>query len=315
MTPATTGGAPYKVPREHDGWRSLTLAAAMHALLLLFLWFGVHWQSNQPVAVEAEVWDMSVQQAAPPAPPAPPAPEPQEEPAPQAPPPVAPPVEAPPAPKEPDIALERQKAKQKAAELKAEEEAKQAKLQKQADEKLAKQKAKDDARKKELAEEKAQEEKDRQEKQDQLDKKLAADKKAAADKLAKAKLAADQKAADKARAAEMSRITGAVGAGTVGTAAKSTGPRGDASYQGALIAAIRSRLAYSSSDDTLTARVTITQLPTGEVLGTKMVKSSGNAAYDSAILRAIGAASPLPKKKDGTVEREITADFNLKDLH
>src|SRR5471032_3290691 len=285
MKPATTGGAPYKVPREHDGWRSLTLAAAMHALLVLFLWFGVHWQSNKPVAVEAEVWDMTVQQA------------------------------APPAPKAPDIALERQKAKQKAAEQKAEEEAKQAKLQKEADEKLAKQKAKDDARKKELAEEKAQEEKDKQEKQDQLDKKLAADKKAAADKLAKAKQAAEQKSADKARAAEMSRITGAVGAGTVGTAAKSTGPKGDANYQSALVAAIRSQLAYSSSDDTLTAQVRITQLPTGEVLGTKMVKSSGNAAYDSAILRAIGAAPPLPKKKDGTVEREITAEFNLKDLH
>lgn len=314
MKPATTGGAPYKVPREHDGWRSLTLAAAMHALLVLFLWFGVHWQSNKPVAVEAEVWDMTVQQAAPPAPPVPPAPEPEEQPVVKAPPPPAP-VEAPPTPKEPDIALERQKAKQKAAQQKAEDEAKQAKLQKEADEKLAKQKAKEDARKKELAEEKAQEEKDKQDKQDQLDKKLAAEKKAAADKLAKAKLAADQKAADKARAAEMSRITGAVGAGTNGTAAKSTGPKGDPSYQGALIAAIRSRLAYSSSDDTLTARVSITQLPTGEVLGTKMVKSSGNAAYDSAILRAIGAASPLPKKKDGTVEREITADFNLKDLH
>ena len=305
MKPASTG-APYKVPREHDGWRSLTLAAAMHALLVLFLWFGVHWQSNKPVAVEAEVWDMSVQQAAP-------EPQPEPEPAVKAPPPVPAPVEAPPTPKEPDIALERQKAKQKAAEQKAEE-ARQAKLQKEADDKQAKLKAKEEARQKELAEEKAQEEKD---KQDQLDKekKLAAEKKAAADKLAKAKLAADQKAADKARAAEMSRITGAVGAGTAGTAARSTGPRGDASYQGALIAAIRSRLAYSSSDDTLTARVTITQLPTGEVLGTKMVKSSGNSAYDSAILRAIGAASPLPKKKDGTVEREITADFNLKDLH
>src|SRR5476651_1695230 len=301
MKPATTGGAPYKVPREHDGWRSLTLAAAMHALLVLFLWFGVHWQSNKPVAVEAEVWDMTVQQAAPPAPPAPPAPEPEEQPVVKAPPPppVATPVEAPPTPKAPDIALERKKAK----------------LQKEADEKLAKQKAKDDARKKELAEEKAQEEKDKQEKQDQLDKKLAADKKAAADKLAKAKQAAEQKSADKARAAEMSRITGAVGAGTVGTAAKSTGPKGDANYQSALVAAIRSQLAYSSSDDTLTAQVRITQLPTGEVLGTKMVKSSGNAAYDSAILRAIGAASPLPKKKDGTVEREITAEFNLKDLH
>ncbi|WP_295994440.1 cell envelope integrity protein TolA [Rugamonas sp.] len=313
MKPSSTG-APYKVPRQHDGWRSLTLAAAMHAVLILFLWVGVHWQSNKPVAVEAEVWDMSVQQAAPPAPTPPPAPEPEPEPVVKAPPPpVAPPVEAPPAPKAPDIALERLKAKKKLAEEKLEEAKEAAKLKKQADEKLAKLKAKDDAKKKELAEQKAQEEKD---KQDELDKKLQADKdkKAAADKLAKAK-ATEQKAADKARAAEMSRITGAVGSGAVGTAAKSTGPKGDAGYGGALQAAIRSRLAYSSSDDSLAATVKITQLPTGEVIGTKMVKSSGVAAYDNAILRAIEAASPLPKKKDGTVEREITADFNLKDLH
>jgi hypothetical protein len=63
MKPATAGG-PYKVPRQHDSWRSITLAVAMHAVLL-FLWVGVSWQNNDPVEVQAEIWDMKVQEAAP----------------------------------------------------------------------------------------------------------------------------------------------------------------------------------------------------------------------------------------------------------
>jgi colicin import membrane protein len=38
----------------------------------------------------------------------------------------------------------------------------------------------------------------------------------------------------------------------------------------------------------------VVQLPTGEVLTIKLVKSSGNAAYDAAVERAILKSSPLP---------------------
>ena len=275
----------------------MVLAIAMHLGLLLFLWVGIRWQNNDPVAVEAEVWDMSVQTAAPPPRPAPP--EPEEEPEPVVkPPPPAPPVEAPPQPKEPDIALERLKARKK-AELEKQEQLKQAKLKKEAEEKLAK------LEEKRLADKKAKEDK---EKQDKLDK----EKKLKEDKLAKAKL---DKAAEKARAAEMQRITGAVGAGTTGTTAKSTGPRSDGSYESAIKAKIKSNLVYATNDDTLTATFKITQLPTGEVIGVRKTKGSGSAAYDNAIENAINKSSPLPKKKDGTVEREFEAVFTMKDLH
>ena len=113
-------GKPYSVPRERSRWPSLGLALAMHLGLLFFLWVGVHWQNTEPVAVEAEVWDMQVQTAAPPPDvatepeptPAPP-PEPEvEQPAPPPPPPVAAPE-----PKvdlrEAEIALARKKAKLK----------------------------------------------------------------------------------------------------------------------------------------------------------------------------------------------------------
>ena len=38
----------------------------------------------------------------------------------------------------------------------------------------------------------------------------------------------------------------------------------------------------------------VVQLPTGEVLSTRLVRSSGNAAYDAAVERAILKSSPLP---------------------
>lgn len=309
MKQATAGG-PYKVPKQHDGLRSAGMAVAMHAVLILFLWVGVSWQSNEPVAVEAEVWDLKVQSAAPPPPPArevEPEPAPEVKPTPA---PVAPPEEVKPEPKAPDIALERLKAKQKAAkeELEALRKEKLKKEDKKKEEdKLAKLKAeKDKAEKKKLEEQKAREEQEKKDKKEQADKKLKADKEA------KAKL---DKAAEKARAAEMSRITGAVGAGTSGTAAKSTGPRSDGGYEAAIRGKIKSNLVYSGTDDTLKASFHISQLPTGEIISVRKTKGSGNAAYDTAVENAIWKSSPLPKKKDGTVVRDFDTDFNMKDLH
>jgi colicin import membrane protein len=302
MKPATAGG-PYKVPRQHDNWRSITLAVAMHAVLLMFLWIGVSWQNNDPVEVQAEIWDMKVQEAAPT-----PTPQPASEPEPEpevvkTPPPA--PVEAPPVPKEdPEIALQRLK-KKKLEEEKAEK-LEQARLKKEADDKLAKLEAK------KKAEQKAKEEKAEQEaKEKALAEKEK--KKAAAEKLAKEK--AEKAAKDKAFAAEMSRITGAAAKGSTGTAAQSTGGRTDGGYAAAIKAKIKSNLVYGSDDDSLSATYVITQLPTGEVIGMRKVKGSGSTAYDNAIENAIAKSSPLPKKKDGTVERELELVFKLKEMH
>ncbi|MYM68293.1 cell envelope integrity protein TolA [Pseudoduganella sp. FT55W] len=303
MTPATAGG-PYKVPRQHDNWRSITLAVAMHAVLLMFLWIGVSWQNNDPVEVQAEIWDMKVQEAAPAAPTPEPAPEPEPEPEAVKPPP-APVVEAPPVPREdPEIALQRLK-KKKLEEEKAEK-LEQARLKKIEDDKLAKLEAK------KKAEQKAKEEKAEQEAKEKA---LAEKdkKKAAAEKLAKEK--AEKAAKDKAFAAEMSRITGAAAKGSTGTAAQSTGGRTDGGYAAAIKAKIKSNLVYGSDDDSLSATYVITQLPTGEVIGMRKTKSSGSTAYDSAIENAITKSSPLPKKKDGTVERELELVFKLKEMH
>jgi colicin import membrane protein len=325
MKPATAGG-PYKVPRQHNGWRATILAVSVHAVLLLFLWVGVSWQNNEPTEVQAEIWDMNVQDAAPAAPPepepepTPPAPEPEPVPPPVVKAPPPPPVEAPPTPKEPDIALERLKAKKKLEEEKKLAEAKEAKLKKEADEKQAKLDAKKLEQKK-LAEQKAKEEQQKKEDAEEAEKekKLAAEqakKKAAAEKLAKEKAdKADKAAKEKAFAAEMSRITGSAAKGSTGTAAQSTGGKVDGGYAAAIRTKVKGNLVYGGTDDTLTATYKITQLPTGEIIGVRKTKGSGSAAYDSAIENAIAKSSPLPKKKDGTVEREIELVFNMKEMH
>jgi colicin import membrane protein len=111
----------------------------------------------------------------------------------------------------------------------------------------------------------------------------------------------------------LQRITGQAAAGSTGTAARSTAPRLDDGYKAAIVTRIRSFLNYPGQED-VEAVYTISQLPSGEVLGVRRVKSSGVPAYDTAIESAIRNASPLPKRKDGTVEREITATFKLKEM-
>jgi len=272
-------GGPYRVPKRHGGTRAFALALAMHCVLFAFLWVGIRW-NNDPVGVDAEIWDMTTQMAAPKAP----EPEPQPEPEPE---PVRPPPVAPPPPPEvvkpvqpdPEIALQKKKEKEK-KEL---EEKKLAELKK---------KLEDARREAEL------------EKQEKLEKEKA---KKLADLKEKEKLA-------KARAAEMQRIMGSAAAGSTGTAARSTAPNLDKGYVAKLRTKIMGRIDYPGAKQDIEARFMVSQLPSGEVMSVKKTKSSGVAAYDTAVENAIYKASPLPKRDDGTVARELELVFNLKDV-
>jgi colicin import membrane protein len=58
----------------------------------------------------------------------------------------------------------------------------------------------------------------------------------------------------------------------------------------------------------------VVQLPTGEVLTVKLVRSSGIAAYDTAVERAILRSSPLPKPaSDNLFSRELRLTFRPRD--
>ena len=324
MKPATIG-APYTVPPEPNRVPAIVLALAVHALLLAFLWIGISWQNTEPPAVEAEVWDMKVESAAAPELPPPPPPEvvepePQPEPVPT-PPPAPKVVEPEPVkPAAPDINLEREKKlaeqkKQRALEEKREREL--ADLKKKEDEKKLAEKK--DLEKKELAKkelEKKELEKKALEKK-LADAKLEAEKKkVAAEKAAKAKAeAAEQAKLDKMRDEELKRMMGA--AGTSGSAQKSTAPKIDAGYVGRLTAVIKSNTNFTGNTDVPgnpKAVFKVEQLPTGEILSVRLTKSSGVPQFDEAVERGINKSSPLPKKKDGTVERNLVVNFSMKDL-
>ena len=347
-----TAGSPYRVPPEPKRWPSIGMAVGVHALLLAFLYIGVNWQTNSPVTVEAEVWDMQVQSAAPPPPPPAPEPEPEPdpvtpppEPTPRAvePPPPPPPVAKPepvakPAPKTPDIALEQKKRKEELKRKQAAEEERERERereladQKRADEKKAKALADKQQREQEDKNRKLAEQKEREaEKKEQLAKqeqakKDDAEKKKKAEKLAKEKAAKEKaeteqqlaKLAKMSRDAETKRITGSGNPGSTGSAEKSTAPRLDAGYQGAIAAKIKSNANYAGNTDVPgnpTVSFKVEQLPTGEVVSVKLVKSSGIPEFDDAVERSINKSSPLPKKKDGTVERSLSVNFHMKDLN
>jgi len=277
-----------------------------------------------------------------------PEPEPAPEPTPEPvrtppPPPPPPPVVEEPAPKPaPDIALQREK------ERKAEEAKKKALAEKrdaekrEREEKLAEQKKKDEAerkqKEKELLAKKEADEKKKKEAEKEADKKAAAlaaaEKKKEADEKKKADqvaAAAEKKKADaakakaaaaedaklaKLRADELKRMAGAIGSGGSGSAAKSTGPKSDGGYIAAITAAIKSTTAYPGNTDVSgnpRATFRVEQLPTGEIMSVRLVKSSGVPEFDRAVENGIKKASPLPKKKDGTVERTLDVNFSMRD--
>lgn len=310
---------PYHVPKEPGRWRSIALAAFVHAVLLGFLWIGVSWQNETPVTIEAEVWSPQPREAAPPPVPQP-EPEPAKEPEPK------PVVQEPPKPavteppiEKPDIALEQEK-KRKALEQKKREEREEA-------ERIAKQKQKE--KEKEEAERQAKLKKQEEEKQllakqkqQEALKQAEKEKAEKAKKLAEAKRkeeeAAYEKQLAKAREDEMKRLTaGIAGTGGSGDAAKSQGGRADAGYAQRLGAKIKSNTIFNAPDDlpgNPAVEYVVELLPDGSLKGTpRKVKSSGVPGFDEAVLRAIERSQPFPRNSAGVVPSSLIVSQKPKD--
>jgi colicin import membrane protein len=295
-------------PHQPPGmWRAFALALLAHTLLLAALSWGVTWRKDTPIqAVEAELWAAVPQQAAPPPPP----PEPVAEPEPVPPPPepvAAPVVEAP----DPQIALERERDK-KREKIKAQQE-----LEREHQVKLERDKAKKAAEEKRHEQELAR----RQE----ADKKALAAAKLKQEQAAKAKLdlaaktkqeLAAAKALEKQRQENLQRLTGLAGASgastSTGTAAKSAGP--SASYGARIAARIKPNIVFTEEiAGNPTADVEVRSAPDGTIVGRKLIKSSGNSAWDEAVLKAIDKTERLPRDVDGRVQPSLVIGFRPRD--
>ncbi len=319
---------PYNVPQEPGRWRAVTLAVLVHAVLLGLLWFGVNWQSETPIAVEAEVWNMKAQEAAPKPRPVPveteqPPPKTTALAAPKKPPPPVEPVE-PPSKNAPDIALERErKTKEQQRKREQEETAKQR-------ERLAKQE--EAARKeKQLQQEKLLAVAAQQKAQALQRQSLAADA-AAKKKIDDQKKQATAKAGEKQRkddAAEdlklaaqreenLRRMTDSanVGSGGSGEAAKSQGARADASYTQKVGAKIKSNTIFNGADEldnNPAVEIAVELLPDGSIRRLRKIKSSGVPGFDDAVSRAIEKSQPFPPDKSGSAPSAFTVSHKPKD--
>jgi len=315
----------YVIPEEPGGGRASILAALVHFLLLVFLWFGVSWQSDTPTEVEviAEIWSPVAREAAPPPPP-PIAESIQESPKPLAavtpPTPPAAVIQPEPAQKkiaQPDIALEKEK-KHKQEKEDAE------RLKK---EKLAEKKSlEDEQKRKKIAD--AEEKQNEKKKQAELEKR-ADDKKQKEEAIAeeKKKLAEEQQRKQEESAAteqrsrkrreEIQRLNQLAGDGVAGDAEKSQGSRGDNSYARKVAGLIKSHTILPQNDIAGNPAVEflIELQPDGGLRGEpRMTKSSGVEAFNLAVKRAIEKSAPFPPDPlTGKVPVNINITHRLKD--
>ena len=314
-TPAYLEFAP---PPPPGTGRSLGLALLVHFLLMVALTAGIQWKQDNSLSVEAELWaaiPMTVApklvEVEPPPPPPPPPPAPKEI------------VKPPPAPSsnvDADIALSKRKKqleedKKKQETLEAErlkqellkkEEEKKAKLKEKEQKEI-----KDKALKEKELKEKEKKEKDRKEKElkDKEAKKLQEQKDAKPSP-------ADVKKLEAMRQENMKRIAGMAGAtgdeNATGTAQRSAGPSD--SYGGRIRGRIKPNITFTEDiASNAPAEVEVRCAPDGTIVGKKLIKSSGNPAWDNAVLKAIDKTEILPRDIDGRIHSPLVISFRPKD--
>ena len=100
--------------------------------------------------------------------------------------------------------------------------------------------------------------------------------------------------------------------GATGSALQSAGP--SASYTGRIVARVRPNIVFADPvAGNPTAEVEVRAAADGTILGRKLVKSSGIAAYDNAVLRAIDKTEVLPRDVDGRVPTSLVLVFRRND--
>lgn len=288
--------------REPGALRAFGLAVLVHLLLIAALTWGVNWKrSNPDISFDAELWSSVPQEAAPKlveAPPPPPPPPPPPEPVVKAPPP-------PPAP-DVDIALEREK-KRKLELKKKEAELAKAKAEQDRLKELQAKKEKEQKLKEDLAKRKAEEAK-------KLEAKKADDKKQDAKEAEKKKLA--DAAAEKQRQDNIKRAMGLAGAtgsaDAKGSAQKASGP--SASYGGKVRAKVKPNIVFTEDiSGNPTAEVEVRTALDGSIISQRLIKSSGNKAWDDAVIKAIIRTETMPRDVDGRVPTPMILEFRPKD--
>ena len=257
--------------------KAFAWALGMHLLLFFFLAFGLNWKSQTPAGLEAEIWDnVPVVKSAP----------------------VQAVEQKMEADDKADIAVKRKK------ELKPEPKKEEKPVKKVDPKELKKQKAEEEKQAK-LKEAKLKEEKQK------------AQDKAKADAAKKEALAQDKSRADQlARLRSAAGKEGAAG-GRGGVVGNGVGGGGNAKpgYADKVRRKILPLIVFNPSlvAGNPAVEVAVELAPDGSIINRNVLKSSGDLAWDRAVLRAIDDAKTLPKDDDGKVPKQMRLIFKPKD--
>lgn len=328
--PSRTDRNDFGPPGDSGRLRAFGWALLVHALLIGALTWGVNWKrSDTSPSFSAELWSSTAQEAAPranaplaaPAPPPPlPPPTPLATPKPS-PPVVAAPTPAPRAP-DVDIAVEEEKKRKLLKQ----------KLAREEEDKQDKRQAAMDAKAEKVEREQAQARRLADDTKKQVAAKLEATKNEAA-KIEAAKVsaaaltaknraaaaadaAADAAAVEDQRKKNLARTLGMAGASgddaSKGTAKVSSGP--SASYGGKVRAKVKPNIVFTDAvDENVKAEVEVRSALDGTITSQRLVKSSGNKAWDDAVIKAIVRTETMPRDTDGRVPPLMILEFRPRD--
>jgi colicin import membrane protein len=100
------------------------------------------------------------------------------------------------------------------------------------------------------------------------------------------------------------------------SAAKASAPSG--TYLGRLRARVRPNITFPESQlqavkGNPEAEVEVTCSATGEILSQKLIRSSGNPAWDAAVMNAIEKTGTLPRDENGNMPPKISFGFKPRD--
>jgi colicin import membrane protein len=283
------GAAPGGRPREAERWTGpgLWLALGVHGLLLLALALSMNWKMSDPAPVEAEVWSEIPRVAGGAAPPPPPPP--REQPVVRrAPEPVKAADPEPEPRRAPDLVIAKtppKKAEPRKPEPKPEP-------------------------KPEVV--KKPEPKKTEPRKDAPKGETVAKPSKATDPASRSLSAAELEAQRQANLQRMMSSLGG-GSGGPGAAARSTGP--SAGYAGRIIARIKPNIVFTESlNGNPQAVVEVRCAPDGRIMSRRLVSSSGVAAWDEAVLRALDRTEVLPADVDGRVPTLMQLSFKPRDF-
>jgi colicin import membrane protein len=210
--------------------------------------------------------------------------------------------------KEPDIALEQEKKRRELAERKQEE----LERQKKADAARKKREEAELERKQEAARKQEEQKRQAAAEQKALEEKKKKEDQAKAAK-EKAREQADAKQAQARREANLNRMRNLAGTGSADN--NSNGASGPSTSYGAKIAArIRPNIRHPQDvPGNPPVIIEVRTSPDGTIIGQRVVKSSGNSAWDESAIRAIIATGSLPRDIDGRVHSPIEVSVRQRD--